>query len=497
MTERQLFNAIGEIDEGLVAEAAQVPAPRSLRWLAAVAALVVAAGAVITFFAVREQKTPPAEPVDPSGITAATEVTETTAATEPTAAPTEATSPLLGPDGLPLLSLEGLTDTGGMGGYGYVYAGSFEEIFLSQVWEDAPETLPVWQMEQTYFAGDYTLQVELIRRVAEAMGDPIPENAEINSFRGSDSPDAIGGRSTWMDTDRYRYEVNSDHGYLTVMLNQPLNMGKQRNWLKEIQGAFPGLFADMKTPVIQITGGDRLWEAGEDGAARATEPLWTLHIYDAADPEGKCAAFLKGVQASVWDSGRVESVCVYLPEYYEKLGDYPVLTREQAQAALEAEYSPCRVLGAELIYEGLSLSRLRAPVWRFLLEDEGQNGPSLSVPGTTAFAEIFLPAIPPAYLAGEQNGETAPTGYPNGEMQCEMLFFEGTLFARDFSVDPVPAEKGADPSFTLVGRTSEEINDRPPGNELSAARVPVGTPVYRDPQGRLWLLTDGRMLCLQ
>lgn len=496
MTGRQLFAAIGEIDETMLAEANREPERRSLRWLAAVAALALTAGAAVTFFAVRRERTPPVEPADPTVASAP----ETTAVPTEWTAPTEVTTPTearTGPGGLPLLSLEGLTDIGGMGGYGYVYAGSFEEIVLSRVWEDAPGTLPVWQMAQSWFSGDYTGQVEAIRRVAEAVGDPIPENAVFNSYRGIDSPDAADGRSTWIDTDRFRYGADSEKGCLTLIPASSLNLGDPSDWAEELQSVFPGLFAEMKKPASLVIGGDRSWKTGEDGNLRRTDALWTLHIYDADDPDGECAAFLKGVQVALWDSGEVECLYVYLPEYYEKLGDYPVLTRDQALAALESAYGACRVMGAELTYEGLSLSRLRAPVWRFLLEDKGQNGLSLSVPGTVSFTEIYVPAIPPEYLETEQNGETFPTGYPSGEMQCEMLYYKGTVYIRDFSVDPIAVEETVPPAYTPVGETTAEINDREPDEELAAARAPVGTPVYLDARGRPWLLKEGRLLLLR
>lgn len=408
MTERQLFTAIGELDENLVAWATRPPVRHTVpKWCAVAAAAVILLGCV-GGFGWKHLHSLPTE-YDPNDIPAATE--HPTVTTSPTTAPTEPPAPADTHNGLPLLSGSGITTTGIMGSYYYEHAFSFDELRLAKVWTEPPATMTAWKISDAY-ASDYDMQLSVIRRYATLLGDEGFETAEIDTMKGSDSPSAPGGgRWTQAITTRYRYEISTDHTYLRIRLPQPVPLGEQENWLAEAQALCPALFADMAQPTLFITGGGRGWYAPSDEETMyAEEPYYDVRVYDAADKDGDYAAFLKGIKLYIENDALCE-FHIYLPEYYEKLGDYPVLTEQQAREKLDAYVADrlaqgdddldenYQVLGVELIYIGDSMSRLRVPVYRFLLTptDNDYTTTIRNGTGMESYYECYVSAIPEDY----------------------------------------------------------------------------------------------------
>ncbi|MBO5797458.1 MAG: hypothetical protein J6R77_03820 [Clostridia bacterium] len=412
MTERELFLSIGDLDESLAAWADRPPVRHApWKWMAVAAAAVILVAGVWGVARLKSHDLP-VEPPDSGPISLLTSTYPLTTPT--TTAPTKPPVADTAPGGLPWLTGGISSSGGGAGGHnGYVFTYGTEELALSTLWEEAPETMTVWRVSDDY-NGDYDRQLSIIRQYATLLGDDIGQ-ADISTVVGTDSPYSIdSGRFTKAVTDRYRYELSSDYTYLAIRLQQPVAVGEQENWLAGVQALYPELFWGMTTPAIHITGGDRGWgitEADPD-IMFATEAYYSARIYDAADEDGHAAAFLKGVGLHI-SEGLLKGFYLYLPDYYETLGEYPVLSRQEARAALESRCAAYlaggypdpaidetyQVMGMELVYFGDSNARLRVPVYRFLLT--AADTPLVTKvkedTGMQVFVEVNISAVPGAY----------------------------------------------------------------------------------------------------
>lgn len=431
MTERELFMTIGEVDESLIAWAAKPPARRTAwKWGAVAAAAVILAGSLWAYDRLSESEParPPVVTPEPTA-TVSHQAATTTTATDTTTTPTTTTTtppPVAdtAPGGLPWLT-GGVSEGGGGGGHdGYVFTYGLEELALSTLWEETPEAMTVWRVSDEY-NGDYDRQLSIIRPYVALLGENI-EKAEITTLEGTDSPYAVdNGRVTRAITPRHDYILNSDYTYLTILLQQPVALGEQENWLAGVLALYPELFRDMTAPTIHITGGDRGWGVPEEGPdiMFATDPYYPVRIYDAADEDGHAAAFLKGVGLYM-NGTMLEGLYVYLPDYYETLGEYPVMSRQEAEEALRSRCATYlaggypnpvidenyQVVGVELVYFGSSNARLRVPVYRFLVTatDTYLATKVREDTGMQVFVEVNISAVPEEYWHPEADGVWSP-----------------------------------------------------------------------------------------
>ena len=420
MTERDLFLSIGELDESLIAWADRPPVRHAgWKWMAVAAAAVVLVAGIwgVTH---RKSGNLPVEPPDSGPINLLTSTYPLTTTTTPTPPPVADTAP----GGLPWLT-GGVSSGGGSGGHtGHVFAYRAEDVQLSTLWEEIPKSLPVWRVSDDY-NGDYQRQLAILRQYVTLLGEDMVK-AEITTGEGTDSPYAVdSGRLTQVTTPRHEYILNSDYTYLFIRLQQPVALGEQENWLAGVQALYPELFWGMTTPAIHITGGD--WNVGiteeDPGTFFAAERLYAARIYDTADQDGHAAAFLKGVGLYM-NGTMLEGLFVYLPEYYEKLGDYPLLSRQEAEEVLAARCAAhlaadrayydidenWQVVGVELVYFGDSNARLRVPVYRFLITtaDTGMMAEIKADCGLGTFMEVNISAVPGAYWHPDAAGVWSP-----------------------------------------------------------------------------------------
>jgi len=152
-------------------------------------------------------------------------------------------------------------------------------------------------------------------------------------------------------------------------------------------------------------------DAGTSGAASSVDTFRTFYVYDASgDPVADNlnyrfagAALNLGDDGSLWMISRQDSLLLA-----ESYGDYPVITRAEAETALHAgryirsDYSEidkpredCEIAEIKLIYTGSPSDQLFMPCYRFLLrcEDTDEDGNRSSLYGT-----FFVPAVSSEYL---------------------------------------------------------------------------------------------------
>lgn len=106
----------------------------------------------------------------------------------------------------------------------------------------------------------------------------------------------------------------------------------------------------------------------------------------------------------------------------------------------------------------------------------------------------------------ENTTTTTPeiTGYPSGTVQMPMLYLNGKLYVFDYYCYGGNSEYYEDSEsyineydLTLIGETKAEQNENPPAEEYYAARLPVGTKIYSDKNGKIFVMESQRMLALK
>ncbi len=399
MTERQLFSAIGEVDEAMVAAATPFKQRRPLfGWMLAAAAAVVIGVLGYAGLMRAWRDTPPVQPVTPTTAVATTTTTTTTTtgfATAPTA-----------PDGLPLLTSDGRMNatTEGAGMTPEITAFSLAELQIKSI-AAAPAVLPVYTVDFEEFDEEEELQA-IIERYVSLAGDTLTAPITFSEYGGL--PQAQG--------EKFRYSVSppfddlGTHNSIGLWLQQPLAMGETDEWLQRVLSHCPQLFAHMQEPTLRLNNGNRERRPEGAGWKAADEITFHAYVYDAA-VEDEAAKWLNSVSFYVYE-GELWSYTVYLAEHYEAVGDYPILSVEEAKATLrqmceEADgdwiNDEVEILSVELQYIPDSMSRLRVPFYRFLLAaDETEQGRRIyESTGMTMFYEEYICAIPAAYWVSE------------------------------------------------------------------------------------------------
>ncbi len=404
MTERQLFLAIGEVDATMVAAAVPFEQRRPFYgWLLAAAAAVVVG--VIGYAALADawRNTPPVQPPPPATVATTTEtVTDTTTTTGSTPV-----TPPTAPNGLPLLTSDGRLDAEAEGGgtVPYITAFSFAELQIESVTQ-APATLPVYTVD----FGKFDEAAELKAIVEHYVGlteDTLVEPITISEYGGSASAEGK----------RFRFSISppfgdlGTHNSVGLWLQQPFPMGTTDEWLSQVMAHCPQLFAHMSEPALMLVNGVRDLRLPEGEAWRADDEVsFRAYVYDAAIND-EAAKWLNSVSFYVFE-GNLMSYTVYLVEHYDAVGDYPILSVEEAKAAVRQMYEQTsnewinadfEILSVELEYIPASMSCLRVPFYRFLLaaDDTEQGRKIYKETGMTMFYEKYICAVPENYWAPE------------------------------------------------------------------------------------------------
>lgn len=390
MTERELFLAIGEVDEAMVAAAAAPRRNNAMygRLIAAAAAVVIGVLGYLGLMQVWRDAPPAIDPTPPTGIGATTTAPTTTASTVPTA-----------PGGLPLLADDGrLQATAeGAGIMPIVFARSIEELQIENVTE-APSALSVYTVAFENFDEPAELET-LIRRTAALAGDTL--TTPITAFGyGAEAESAI-----------FRYRVSPPFDTLGtrnevgLWLQQPILF--DGDILQGVLAHCPSLFAHMQQPTLRAVNGRReqVWPEGAPAPVVEDTVTFNYYVYDAAESD-EAARWLNSVSLFVQD-GALQAYHVYIQENYESLGRYPVMSVEEATALLHQRYDAYagewynedfEIVSTELQYIPASMSRLRVPFYRFLVTADRTAYAERYCSGKdiTMFYEIHICAIPAA-----------------------------------------------------------------------------------------------------
>lgn len=395
MKREDISDAMTHIGDDLIEEADAVRGTGDVRrnhwkgW----AALAACAG-VVLFGAVRWGSSP-AEP-------APTPAVETTAPLESTA-PVETSPPTDTPvptvDGLPMLTIE-LGETG-MGFEGYM-AYDISELVSGNPWteEAGLTTLPVYAnpLELDAYGQpveDRDAMEAALREVADRLG---MEGAEIEEtdwgtlvIRGegltldvsSTLPVTLEFEPTHALPEGYNFGYHAPHDA----------MAAAGEYLMETWAAL----LDMETPTLSLWGGDYniYREQGYqievyEGAGDLTEQLVGYHF--------RRVAFYPDEEGRLW------MVRFYLADLSQKLGDYPIITVDEAETLLgEGRYItsvPYELPGleyvekVELVYRNGTLEGCWMPYYRFYvrLPEEAEED------GLQTFGAYYVPAVEGRFL---------------------------------------------------------------------------------------------------
>lgn len=318
----------------------------------------------------------------------------------------------LAPDGLPLLE-PGFAD-GGMGFEGLLYY-RFSEMDNGNPWREEmePETLPVFRNGAYHPSGvPVGLGVEEMEERARAAGAALGlEDLSITYRRAEIEDDVIPYDQIVCVTAIARgVEIDAmADGGLVVQFDGGLPLpeeyqfayhGTTRQEAEAVLDYLTDRYAallNLRQPQKALFGEYNIYG----------EFSWDYRVYDAAgdDTEDLLNYGYRCVQFAPDGNGNLALIrlCDGLA-CAEKLGDYPVISLEEArQSLLEGKYFTSvpvdfpgedYVCGGELVYRNVAVEKVLLPYYRFyaeLPEEEQENGLKL-------FGAYYVPAIEPRYF---------------------------------------------------------------------------------------------------
>ena len=158
----------------------------------------------------------------------------------------------------------------------------------------------------------------------------------------------------------------------------------------------------MEQPVADISGGDRHFDGQSSG--------YTLSFYEGSGSDTDRILAYNFRQVSFYgnDEGELYLVRVRRPDLSQKLGDYPIITADQARELLtEGHYLttvPCEMPGeeyirkVELIYRTGTEEECWMPYYRFWVEVDDAPAPADQAPGLKTYGAYYVPAVSEEYL---------------------------------------------------------------------------------------------------
>ncbi len=382
MKSQRLLRILGLLEDDLLAEAEDsAPARRAgkrteVRWLSAAACLLLVAGIALWYHGAA----PPVPPVpgyESDG-------------------PSSGQSGSQGGKGeLPLLTVD--TDWGGgMGFEGYM-AKDISDLVNANPWKEGAEitTLPVYRnvnaydkagavdqpnlaaMEQTLLEVARSLGMdterlevttdypsgELLKRMTEkyaAVGEEVPPEAfNIGRLYIEDQNFKLEASADLTITIHYKIPVTLPKGYDFNHYTSYEETNKVADYLRS---EYSGLL-NMKKPITNLSGGDYNIYSQQDYSIRFYEGAGTL--------EQQILHYnFNQVTFACDDEGKLFLARVYQPDLSEKMGDYPIITAEQARALLaEGHYIttvPEDFPGTEYIRKTELVYRHRADLYALL-----------------------------------------------------------------------------------------------------------------------------------
>lgn len=158
----------------------------------------------------------------------------------------------------------------------------------------------------------------------------------------------------------------------------------------------------MEQPVADISGGDRHFDGQSSG--------YILSFYEGSGSDTDRILAYNFRQVSFYgdEQGALYLVRVRQPDLSQKLGDYPIITTDQARELLtDGHYLttvPCEMPGeeyirkVELIYRTGTEEECWMPYYRFWVEVEDAPAPADQDPGLKTYGAYYVPAVTQEYL---------------------------------------------------------------------------------------------------
>ncbi len=389
----KIVDALGGIDDRYVLECLPLlfakPRHHLRNWLLAAACLAICALAVpkvwpnlSEYFQKPSPIVQPVEPDDPSR--------------------EEADPPL--PD-LPMLTLgtefvgqgQNIQDTQGDNRVEQLQLGGLRDM------DALPETLPVYQNaypenEAGMYVGwepDFEAMEATLREAAKRIGLDADE-----IMRGITSVHTGGATGSWISVDV--------QGNISILLQTPL-------LLPEGCGNETAESAENAAAYLLQTYGDQLEmeqpAAAVLGGSGIENRSYEICIYDSAgtQEEQLVSQAFRSVVFDLEDSTGITHLTVNRRQLGEKLGDYPILSPDEAERLLLEGYGMTSVWdipenleveAMSVIYLNMSWFDCYMPFYQFLVPTDTAMG------GIQAYATIYLPAVGPTYISDNRFWKT-------------------------------------------------------------------------------------------
>jgi hypothetical protein len=427
MKSKRILEKIGDISEVYIAEANPIK-QRKRTWVKRGAfAVGIALAAFIAIKVIPTNPIDPAPEQDNSPILATEQDNQPLLATEQ--------------DDLPMLAVsEGSVE--GMGFEGYM-AFEVSEIVKDNPWTEAMEipALPVYQNLLSYdenysiLGADFEKMKELLVNVASRLGLDV-DNLEITdntpdaetqaditekfAQTGQDVPEGyFSPTAVILEDNGIKIEVDQQlTAKITfdpaVALPAEYNFTHYASYDQVAAAAeylkenYPGLIG-MDNPQANIFGGDYSLLFGEDadtyGAQQAQS--YDIEFYDGSEDITTQIINYNFNRVAFYnnDDGELFLARVFQPDLSEKVGDYPIITADEAQALLgNGNYItsvPVELPGleyvakVELIYRTGGMEQFFMPYYRFYVElpdMERENG-------LKTYGAYYVPAVEGAYIS--------------------------------------------------------------------------------------------------
>lgn len=158
----------------------------------------------------------------------------------------------------------------------------------------------------------------------------------------------------------------------------------------------------MEQPAADISGGDYSFSGQSAG--------YTLSFYEesGSDTDRILAYNFRQVSFYGNEEGELYLVRFRQPDLSQKLGDYPIITADQARELLTAGHYlttvPCEMPGeeyirkVELIYRTGTEEECWMPYYRFWVEVDDAPAPADQAPGLKTYGAYYVPAVAEEYL---------------------------------------------------------------------------------------------------
>lgn len=419
MRAEQISDALGLLSDDLIEEARQSreqpPVSRRPSWqrwvaLAACVALVAVVGARLA------APTPADTPLPPQSSEEDSQTAE---------------------DGLPMLTIQNDGVAMGMGFEGYL-AYSADELLDQNPWtpENTPETLPVYQNSLSYDAAGYlrsqNTDFDEMRAVLVAVAEKlewdvddleITDNTPNEDYKKAVTEKfaSVGDQVPEGYFDPTELIIKAEDVKLTVDetlttridFDPPVELPEEYNFnyyassedmalaARWLSVEFSGLLSDMENPTLDQGIADRNIYGQRD---------FDVAYYDASGNMEEQIIHYNFDRVDFYpnDDGKLFLARIYQMPPAEKLGDYPIISLEDARSMLLAgsyiTTVPYEMPGeeyirkVELLYRTSSYEKTYLPYYRFLVELPEMDGMGEDK-NLKTFGAYYVPAVEPKYIA--------------------------------------------------------------------------------------------------